>query len=171
MRYNKILKDDFNNGKGIGITLFTQGCARHCKGCFNPETWDFDAGKEFTNKEIYKILELCDKEYINRFSILGGEPLLENNWEKLVLLIRLIRITHPEIKIWLWTGYTYEELLAWESPNKKYLDYILKKIDVMIDGPFIQEQQDIGLVYAGSRNQRAIDMPATIKNKKICLYK
>ena len=115
MKYSEIDSIECCNGFGWGVSLYTQGCHFHCKGCFNPETWDFDGGKEFTEKEQNIILSLMDKDYIKRFSVIGGEPLEERNISALVELIGKIKTRYPEKKVWLYTGYTAEEVLGAEN--------------------------------------------------------
>lgn len=153
MRYAQIRKMDISNGEGIGVSLFIQGCSQHCKGCFNPETWDFQGGKIYHPETTEKIMELLNKPYIIRFSILGGEPLEYKNLFELSCLINKIKSTYPHIKIWMWTGFLLEDLEE-KSLTNPYLDYVLSNIDVLVDGPFIQEEKDITLKWRGSRNQR-----------------
>ena len=163
MRYNKIRKMDVSNGPGVRVSIFFQGCAFHCKNCFNPETHDFDSGKEYTVEVRDKIVSLTSKPYIMRFSILGGEPLVERNIQELIILINLIKEKRPDIKIWLYTGNTYEKIID------KYYD-LLKLVDVLIDGPFIDDLKDLRLRFRGSSNQRVIDVKKTIETGKIALY-
>lgn len=171
MRYADIIKCDCENGKHWGVSLFTQGCPFHCEGCFNPETWSYDSGKEFTDETQTLILKLLDKSYISRLSILGGEPLEERNLHQLACLISSIRNNyHNDIKIWVYTGWTYEELQRREKEsNIKYLTFILDNIDYLVDGPFIQEKKDITLEFRGSRNQRILDTRQLRKDNKVVL--
>lgn len=166
MRYSQICNLDISNGLGIGAALFTQGCPFHCKGCFNPETWDFEGGKEYTKEVRDTILKNIEPSYIKHFSCLGGEPLIPQNHFEIACLIESIRAKRPDIKIWIYTGYTLEALL--ENPGS-YLTYILRNIDVLVDGQFIQEQKDITLPFCGSRNQRVIDMRKTLEEREIVL--
>lgn len=162
MRYAAIRPIDISDGVGIGVALFVQGCARHCKNCFNPETWDFNGGKEYTNADRDRILEYIKKPYIKRLSILGGEPLEEVNLTDVCRLVILAKREKPEIKIWIYTGYTYEELLKRIAySTKDDLAVILDNIDYLVDGPFVEEEKDLSLKFAGSRNQRVIDMNLT----------
>ena len=112
MRYNKIREMDISDGEGVRVSLFVQGCEFHCKGCFNPETWNFEGGKEFTTDTLNTLLELCDKEYIKGLSILGGEPMHPNNRETVVDIMRAFKYKFPNKDIWMWTGYTLEKLLS-----------------------------------------------------------
>lgn len=168
MRFASIRSLDISNGLGIGVALFTQGCPFHCKGCFNPETWDFDGGKEFTNFYKTQILELIQKPYIKRFSLLGGEGLVPQNRYEIATLIQSIKTKRPDIKIWIYTGYTLEELLE-QKESGSYMTNILDNIDILVDGQFIEEQKDISLPFCGSRNQRIIDIPATMNSNSIVL--
>lgn len=140
----------------------------HCKNCFNPETWNFNGGKEFTDKEVNTILELIEPEYITRFSILGGESLESCNLFELAKLINLILQKKPNIKIWVYTGYTYEELLEREK-SLQYLKFILNNIDVLVDGQFQEDKKDLTYPFAGSTNQRIIDMRETREQNRIVL--
>lgn len=138
----------------------------HCKNCFNPETWDFNGGKEFTQDTVDSILKLIEPEYITRFSILGGEPLESQNHFELAKLINLIKQKRPDIKIWVYTGYTYENLVGKEST---YLEYILNNIDVLVDGQFQEGKKDLTYPFAGSTNQRVINMQESREQNKIVL--
>ena len=157
MRYAQIRKMDISNGIGIGIALFVQGCPFHCNGCFNPETWDFNKGLEWTNTIQDQFLELIDRPYISRVSILGGEPLAEQNIETVTSLLKIIKERYPYIKIWVYTGFLFQDI------NSKYL----KDIDVLVDGQFILAERDLTLMFRGSKNQRVIDVQKTLKESKI----
>ena len=162
MRYNKIRKMDISNGPGVRVSIFVQGCSFNCKNCFNPETHDFNKGKEFTYDTINKLLELSDKEYINGLSILGGEPLHEFNILGTIKLAKAFKEKFPDKTIWVWTGFLFENVI-----NKD----IFKYIDVLVDGRFEEENKDIRLKYCGSTNQRVIDVKQSIEQNKIVLYK
>lgn len=153
MRYAQIRNMDISNGEGIGASLFVQGCHFHCKGCHNPEQWSFDGGKLYTEKEEAAILEIVDKPYIKRFSVLGGEPLELCNLSELLCLIKRIKQKRPDIKIWLYTGYTWEVL---QDSDNEMMKKIFDNIDVLVDGQFIEEEKDLSLSFRGSRNQRLI---------------
>lgn len=173
MRYAQIRKMDISNGLGVGVSLFVQGCHFHCKDCFNPETWDFDGGEEYTEETEQTILKLIEPEYITRFSILGGEPLEPRNLLDLAELIVDIKIIKPDIKIWLYTGYEYE-WLKFESAtsileDRYLLQIILKNIDVLVDGQFQEDKKDLTYPFAGSTNQRVINVQETRKQNKIVL--
>lgn len=156
MRYAGINYNDMCAAPGVSVTLFTQGCPHHCEGCHNPETWDFDGGKEFTPEVLRKIVAGLTKNGIKRsFCIMGGEPLCEQNTLLTLMTIQYVKQRLPEVKIYLWTGYYYEELL--KSPDPK-IPLILKEVDVLIDGPFVKPLRDITLKMRGSSNQNIINL-------------
>ncbi len=164
MRYAAIRPFDISNGTGIGVALFTQGCSIRCRGCFQPETWDFKGGNKFTDNETKRILEYLRQPGIIRFTILGGEPLEECNLYALAKLIKQIKDKFPHLKIWLYTGYMPKQLQSrMRQSSIKFLNYILSNIDVLVAGPFIESQKDFGIKWCGSRNQQVIDMSATLK--------
>ena len=163
MRYNLIDKCEAINGEGFGVSLYTQGCPYHCPGCFNPETWDFDKGKEWTKKEEDLIIELLKPDYIKRLTILGGEPLIERNVEPLTALLIRVRHIYPDKRIWLYTGGNFE----FESIR---CDNLIEHTDVVIDGQFKKELRDITLKWRGSSNQRIIDVQKSLKEGEVILY-
>ena len=155
MRYAAIRPLDISNGEGLGVALFTQGCNRHCKGCFQPETWDFEAGQEFTQETKEKLFKYLRQPGVTRFTLLGGEPLEDCNLFEISKLINLIKRDFPNIVIWVYSGYTKEELeQRAANSNIKWLQFILDNIDVLVDGPFIEEEKDLSLEWRGSRNQK-----------------
>lgn len=157
MRYSNIIKNDIVNGENICVSFWTQGCPTHCPGCQNEPIWDFNGGKEFTPATISEIIQAISANGIQRnFSILGGEPLCDENLFLTTLVIQEVRKVYPNIKIFLWTGYYYENLLKKENPHLKY---IFDNINYLIDGPFIQAERDITLKLRGSHNQHIISMP------------
>ena len=157
MRYASIRDLDISNGKGLGVSLFVQGCNFHCKNCFNSETWDFNGGKEFTNKVLDELITAINANNVERnLCIMGGEPLCEQNQLLTLLLINTIKEKLPNTKIYVWTGYYYGDLIK-QTTNGK-LQEILKKADVLIDGPYIQSQRDITLSMRGSKNQSIINL-------------
>ena len=149
MNYAEIKKVDIANGPGVRVSLFVSGCRNHCKGCFNPETWDFDYGRPFTRETEDEIIEALRPSWIQGLSILGGEPTEEENAAVLIPFLKRVRAVLPDKDIWLYSGYTYETLRDKE---------ILTMADVLVDGPFLLEQKDAGLAFRGSRNQRIIDL-------------
>ena len=161
MRYSKINSIDVSNGRGLGVSLFVQGCSKRCKNCFNKETWDYLGGKEWNEEIKEKFFELISDSMINRISILGGEPLSLPNKKEIGSLVKEIKETFPHKEIWIYTGYKYEEI--------EHLDYILKYIDVLVDGEYIEELKNYKLKYRGSSNQRIISVQETLQAKKIVL--
>lgn len=149
--------NDCVDGEGITVSLWTQGCPHRCPGCHNPETWDFEGGYEDETNGIRGqiIKAISENGILRNFSVLGGEPLCEQNQLEVCSIITSIRVAYPSIKIFLWTGYTYEELIA---KNDGYINEILKCVDILIDGRFIQEERDLTLYLRGSRNQRVINL-------------
>lgn len=170
MRYAQIRKMDISNGEGIGVALFVQGCCFHCKNCFNPETWDFDGGYEWTEDVEQEFLSLIDKPYIKRVSILGGEPLDGRNIIAVDHLCHKIKKKFGRDKIiWLYTGFSYEKLFKQASISKT-VSKVLESIDVLVDGQYVDSLKDINYPWAGSTNQRVIDVQKSLKESKIVLY-
>ena len=157
MKYGRIKKTDIANGPGVRVSLFVSGCRNHCKGCFQPETWDFNYGEKYdgvnTANDIVKALT---PDYISGLSILGGDPMEPENIDEVTSLCYIVKLLFPNKTIWLYTGYT------WEDIRIRYPE-ILNYIDVLVDGPFIEDLKDISLAFRGSSNQRIIDVPATLK--------
>ena len=191
MRYAQIRNMDISNGEGIGVALFVQGCHFHCKDCFNQETWDFNGGKEWTNETEDEFVELIKRPYIKRVSILGGEPLADENLDGVLHLVQRIKnefynttiysdtecenhnILNENLQqmrvlfknnktVWLYTGYTFEQCLLDEKRNN-----ILKYIDVMVDGRFENDKKDLSLKFRGSSNQRVIDVQKSLETRGI----
>ena len=153
-RYAGLITNDFANGTGTCVSFWTQGCPHHCPGCQNPETWDFQGGKEVPTDIRGQIIKaICANGITRNFSVLGGEPLCNENLDEVDKIITGVRTAYPQIKIFVWTGYILEELK--EKKNDK-INHILSQIDVLIDGPFIQAERDITLELRGSRNQRIL---------------
>ena len=156
MRYSGIIFNDMSAAPGICLTFFTQGCPHRCSGCHNPETWSYDGGLEFTSDTLRQVLTGLKKNDINRtFCIMGGEPLCDRNIFLTALLIQEVKKNYPDQKIYLWSGYVYEDLLN-RKDNKT--NYILDNIDCLVDGPFIKELKDVTLPMRGSSNQRIIKL-------------
>ena len=165
MRYALIREMDVTNGNNIGISIFVQGCNFHCKGCFNPETWDYDGGKLFTDKTFDKIIKISDKPYIKRLSVLGGEPLSDKNIIDMYSFLESYKKIFPNKEIWLYSGYKFEEIKSNSNKNR-----ILQYIDILIDGQFVEELKDLSLYYRGSSNQRVIDVNESLQQNKIIEY-
>jgi anaerobic ribonucleoside-triphosphate reductase activating protein len=177
MRYSQIRNLDISNGLGVGVSLFVQGCPFHCKNCFNSDTWDFNGGKEWTEKAKDKFIKLINRPYIKRISFLGGECLAEQNLDEILSLIKLIRNSFPEKTIWLYTGYSYSEIfrgqsscLSQEGLNNFKRREIIKLCDVVVDGEYIDEQKDLTLKWRGSKNQHVIDVKQSLAQNKMVLY-
>lgn len=167
MKYANIKKHDIANGPGIRVSLFVSGCNHHCKGCFNSEAWDFNYGNSFTNDTIEEIITALDKSYIEGLSLLGGEPLEEVNQPSVLELILEVKAKLPNKTIWLYSGFTYEEINNMKTTEIKN---ILQNIDVLVDGKFIIDLYDPALFFRGSSNQRIIDIKETLKKKEIILH-
>ena len=184
MNFFKIDEFDSADGSGIRVGLYVSGCTHKCKGCHSSEYWDFESGEKFTEKHLADLQVALTKDYIEGLSILGGDPLEIKNIHQVKYIIRECKryyeLTHDKpLNIWLWTGSIFESLLiqllsdsTWFCLDSWYIDdlkYILNNIDVLIDGPFIEEKKDLNLAFRGSSNQRLIDMKKTLENKKVTL--
>ena len=155
-RYAAIKKNDVVNGEGICVSFWTQGCPFHCAGCHNPQTWDFEGGYEVPVDIKGRIIKAISANGIQRnFSILGGEPRCKQNENLVNEIVTAVRTAYPNIKIFIWSGYTYQDLLSMNSP---VINSILEKCDVLIDGRFELENRDITLKLRGSSNQNIIDL-------------
>lgn len=153
-RYAGLITNDFANGEGVCVSFWVQGCPHKCHGCQNPETWDFSGGKELPMDIRGQIVKaICANGITRNFSVLGGEPLCEENLEEVDQIITTVRTAFPHIKIFVWTGYTLEELQKNTNPH---IISILSQIDTLIDGPYIEEEKDITLDLRGSKNQRVL---------------
>jgi len=171
MNYGEIKNCDIANGEGVRVSLFVSGCTHHCKNCFNAETWDFDFGEPFTREIEDKIIEELAPDYIDGFSLLGGEPFEPQNQKVLLPLLRRIKDKYPQKGVWCYTGYLFDKELKSESRARcEYTDEMLSLIDVLVDGEFVQELYDISLQFKGSTNQRIIDVQKSIAKGQIVLY-
>lgn len=173
MRYSLIRKMDISNGQGVGISLFVQGCHFHCQGCFNQETWDFSGGYEWTPEIEDRFIELANKPYIQRISFLGGEPLADENVETVFHIIQRLKSLYPEKKIWIFTGYTWENILRQTSQNALTRLMTVALSDVVADGQFQIDKQDINhkqVLWVGSLNQRVIDVQKSFESDTVVLY-
>ncbi len=162
MRYNKIRKMDISDGPGVRVSIFMQGCAFHCKNCFNPETWDFEKGKEFTDETIERVLELCENENITGLSILGGEPMHPTNIEGTTKLAKAFKEKYPNKTLWAWSGFLFDK---WVKDKE-----VAKYLDVLVDGQYIDELRNPLLKWKGSSNQRVIDVQKSLKEGNIVLF-
>ena len=172
MRYAQITPFEVCNGKGAGVSLFVQGCHFQCKGCFNQDAWDFCGGKEWTEKIENKIFEMINKPYIKRVSILGGEPLANENVKEVHGLMIKIKDRFPDKNIWLYTGFNFGDVIncPLRDMYTTYRRNAISMCDVVIDGRFVEELKDLTLEFRGSSNQRIIDVRGSIKNNKVVLY-
>ena len=161
MNYAKIKPCDIANGEGVRVSLFVSGCSHYCKGCFNAELWNYNAGQEFTSETICELLNLCSREYITGLSLLGGEPLDPKNMITLNQVCKFIKHKLPHKTIWCYTGYDWEEI--------KHLN-IMRYIDVVVDGEFVQDLHDPRLQFRGSHNQRIIDVKKSLETGHVFLY-
>lgn len=173
MYYGQIKNCDIANGEGVRVTLFVSGCTNRCEGCFQPETWDFCYGKHFTEATEAEIIEMLRPGYIKGLTLLGGEPFEPENQRDLVDFIEKVKKLYPEKNLWAFSGFTLEELLRDGSyPRCEVTDRMLAQIDVLVDGRFIQSQKDITLKFRGSKNQRVLNLSASLKEgRAVLLYK
>ncbi|MCI5606038.1 MAG: anaerobic ribonucleoside-triphosphate reductase activating protein [Treponema sp.] len=164
MKFGAIKKFDVADGEGVRVSLFVSGCRNCCPGCFQPQTWNFDYGEDFTSSTEEEILKSLAPSHIKGFSLLGGEPFEEENQVVLAPFLEKLKITYPEKDIWCWTGYIYEkDLLSGGKKHTEYTERMLNCIDFLVDGPFIQEKRNLMLKFRGSENQRLLKL----KNGKI----
>ena len=163
MYYADIKKADVANGLGVRVSVFVSGCTHHCKNCFNPETHDFMGGEEFTEDTIDQVLKLCENANVEGLSILGGEPMHPMNIEGTTELAKKFKEKFPNKNLWVWTGFLFDRDLQ----NKE----VLKYIDVLVDGQYVDELRDPRLKYNGSSNQRVIDVQNSVKQGKVIFYK
>lgn len=171
MNYAKIKYYDVSNGPGVRTSLYVSGCRNRCKNCFNPETWDFGYGEPFTKEVEDKIIASMEPDYIKGFTLLGGDPFEPENAERLEPFMQRLRNTYPQKSIWCFTGYDLEsDLLTGKLGNIETNLRILKTLDVLVDGRFVEELKDLNLRFRGSSNQRIILMPETLKKDEIVLW-
>lgn len=171
MNYGSIKKCDVANGPGVRVSLFVSGCTHHCKGCFNPETWDFNYGKPFDSEAEDKILGYLVPDHIKGFSILGGEPFEPQNQPALTALLRKIKYRFPEKQVWCYSGYTIDgDILNKDSRVRtEYTDEMIGYIDVLVDGEFKEELKNLNIKFRGSENQRLVDVHKTISSGNVTL--
>ena len=171
MNYGNIKNTDIANGEGVRVSLFVSGCRHHCKGCFNPETWSFKYGSEFTKEVEDNLINMLKPGYIKGLTLLGGEPMEPENQQELVKLLRRIKKELPEKDIWCYSGYTFDTDLkpADGRVHTDVTDEILSYLNVLVDGQFVEELKDITLNFRGSSNQRLINVPETLRTNSISL--
>lgn len=166
----EIKKFDIANGLGVRVSVFVSGCRHRCPGCFNEIAWEFDYGKEYTADIENEIIDALRPDYIEGLSLLGGEPFEPENQPALLGLLRRVRKELPAKNVWVYSGFTLEELLGESRARTEYTDEMLSLIDVLVDGRFIYTEKDITLRFRGSRNQRILDVPATLKAGRPVLW-
>lgn len=168
MKYSFITYPDVNNGLGCRVTLWVSGCPHHCEGCHNPETWNFNFGKEFTTDTKDTLFNILSNDYIKGLTISGGEPLCVENQKNVLEVINEVKNLFPNKDIWVYTGYTLEKLISLEDLDKDTLIYkILSNIDVLVDGKFKLNLRDVSLAFRGSSNQRVIDVKRSLDKRKV----
>lgn len=171
MNYGMIKTFDVANGEGVRTTLFVSGCRNHCKNCFQPQTWDFEYGQKYTEETEQKLLDSLKPSYIVGITLLGGEPFEPENQRELVKLCKKVKEEYPNKTIWAFTGYILDQdILEFGRKHCEVTDEFLSYIDVLVDGPFIQEQKNLMLAFRGSENQRVIDLKKSLKEKEVILY-
>jgi anaerobic ribonucleoside-triphosphate reductase activating protein len=181
MNYHNILHDDMRNGDGLRVTIFVSGCNHYCKNCQNPQTWDCNSGIEFDLAAKEEIFEQLNKEYINGITFTGGDPLYDGNLEDVLDLIYEIKNKFSDKTIWLYTGYTWEEIMYSRMPHpphytsEDFLHWnqrkeVVSKIDILVDGEYKDNEKDIKLPYRGSSNQRLIDCKKSLEKGEVVLW-
>ena len=171
MHYGNIKKCDVANGVGIRVTLFVSGCTNHCKGCFQPETWDFCYGRAYTKETENEIIEALGQTGRRGLTLLGGEPFEPENQRELVKLLRRVKSELPDKDIWAFTGFVSDrDLIPGGRKHCEVTNEMLSMIDVLVDGPFVEEKKNLMLKFRGSENQRVIDMNKTRESGTIVLW-
>lgn len=165
MNYATIKKCDIANGPGVRVSLFVSGCSHHCKGCFNQEAWDYNYGNTFTDKEESEVMEALKPDYIQGLSLLGGEPLDLKNQEGLLPIVKKAKELYPDKPIWCYTGYLFDkQVIGQMSKENETTNELLKYIDYVVDGQFVENLKNPSLKFRGSSNQRIIDVQKTLEN-------
>ena len=171
MHYGNIKNYDIADGEGVRVTLFCSGCTNRCEGCFQPETWDFCYGKEYTKETEDQLIQMLSNPNIQGLTLLGGDPFEPSNQRTLITLLRRVKQELPTKDVWAYTGFVYEQdLLEGQRKHTEVTDEMLSYIDVLVDGPFVIDEKDISLYFRGSTNQRVIDMPKTLKSGNVVIY-
>lgn len=171
MHYGNIKNYDIADGEGVRVTLFCSGCTNRCEGCFQPETWDFCYGKEYTKETEDQLIQMLTNPNIQGLTLLGGDPFEPSNQRTLITLLRRVKQELPTKDVWAYTGFVYEQdLLVGQRKHTEVTDEMLSYIDVLVDGPFVIDEKDISLYFRGSTNQRVIDMPKTLKSGNVVIY-
>ncbi|MGN0660180.1 MAG: anaerobic ribonucleoside-triphosphate reductase activating protein [Oscillospiraceae bacterium] len=171
MNYGEIKNCDIANGIGVRVSLFVSGCTNHCEHCFQPQTWDFNYGKPFTEETENKLIKMLSPDYIHGLTLLGGEPFEPANQRVLLPFVKKVKSALPEKTIWAFSGFTLEELTSPDSyPCCEITDELLSLIDVLVDGRFVEAKKDISLRFRGSSNQRIINLKKTRSEGRIILW-
>lgn len=171
MNYATIKKHDISNGLGVRVSLFVSGCTHHCKGCFNPETWDFGYGREFTDQVAEEVITALSHDYISGLSLLGGEPFEPSNQAVLAPFLARIKSLFPHKDIWCYSGYNFEsDMLTGKLGDSSITDEMLRNIDILVDGEFVESLKDISLRFKGSSNQRIIDVQKSLETDTLVLW-
>ncbi len=171
MNYATIKWRDVSNGPGVRVSLYVSGCRNRCKNCFNPETWDFNYGNAFTREVENSIIKSMDFDYIKGFTLLGGDPFEPENAEVLAPFLERLRKKFPEKSFWCFTGYDYEaDLLTGKKGDADTVMRMLKCLDVLVDGKFVEELKDLNLKFRGSSNQRIILVKQSLKTDEVVLW-
>ncbi len=170
MNYALIRENDIANGPGVRTSLFVSGCRHHCKGCFNPETWNFNYGQPFTQKQIDRIIAASEPSFIEGLTLLGGEPFEPENQAALIELLKQFKEKLPHKKVWCYSGFTFQnDLLPKAQAGLENVRELLSLIDVLVDGRFVEELKHSGLLFRGSANQNIIDVKTSLKEEKLVL--
>ena len=171
MHVGEVMTADVANGEGMRVSVFVSGCRNHCKGCFQPQTWDFNYGREYTPEIEQFIIDELSKSYYDGITILGGDPMEPDNQEPVLRLLRRIKKELPDKNVWAYTGYVYDRDLV--PGGKRFVDGVtrelLESIDILIDGRFVEELKNLMLNFRGSGNQRIIKMKETLETGKVVL--
>ena len=171
MNYATIKKYDIANGPGVRVSLYVSGCRNHCKNCFNPETWDFNFGKPFTKEVEDEIIKAMEPDYIEGFTLLGGDPFEPENQVVILPFLGRLKKIYPDKSFWCFTGYDYEtELLTGKQGNIEDVLRILNCLDVLVDGKFVENLKDLNLRFRGSSNQRIILVKPSLEHDELILW-
>ncbi len=171
MNFAKIKYYDISNGPGVRTSLYVSGCRNHCKNCFNPETWDFAYGEEFTRETEDQIIKSMEPDYIKGFTLLGGDPFEPENAQRLAPFVERLRAAYPQKSLWCFTGYDFEkDILTGKQGDLSTNLRILHCMDVLVDGRFVEELKDLNLRFRGSSNQRIILLKPTFERDEIVLW-
>lgn len=171
MNYATIKNCDIANGPGVRVSLFVSGCTHRCKGCFNEIAWDFNYGQPFTQETVDSILNMLKPDYVKGITLLGGEPFEPQNQPALLDLLRQIKQTYPNKTVWAFSGYLFDkDILPCRLGDPQITKEFLSYVDVLVDGPFVEQMKDLTLRFRGSSNQRIIDVPASIARGEVVLW-